>query len=202
MGDRTPKHDHKGAKVELDTLTRQILHEIADVFALNCIKPWQADESQSQSIGTIKAQDFVNVARQLGCVFTAAEVRAIRRQLAKHKIEYINVDQFVQLVNNKIAQDHVDIEHEPATTPNQLIVPKLEELYDVLDWQKQDKLTTSDLKHFLAAPNNGEFDQKVLEVLLKHENIKFKRNINKEEFVKLFKPVEDTSYLSLKIVHK
>ncbi|CDR94868.1 hypothetical protein, conserved [Babesia bigemina] len=202
MGDRRPRHRHKDAKVELDTLTRQILHEITDVFALNCIKPWQADEAQAHSIGTIKAQDFVNVARQLGCVFTAAEDRAIRRQLAKHKIEYINVDQFVQLINNKIVQDHVDIQHEPATTPNQLIVPKLEELYDVLDWQKQDKLTTSDLKHFLAAPNNGEFDQKVLEVLLKHENIKFKRNINKEEFVKLFKPVEDTSYLSLKIVHK
>ncbi|GIX65360.1 tRNA m(1)G methyltransferase, putative [Babesia caballi] len=197
--DRRPQ---TGAETrELDALTRQILREVTDIFAINCIKPWQADQEDADAVGTIKAHDFVHVARQLGCVFTASETRAIRRQLEKHNIRYINVDQFVQLIDNKVKQDHVDIKREPFTTPNEIIGEKLGELYDVIDWQKQNKLTTADLKHFLAALNDGELDQKCMETLFKSANIKFKRNITKEEFVRLFTPVDDTSYLSIKASH-
>lgn len=186
----------------LNSLTKQILNEIVDIFAFNCIKPWQADNEDKQAIGAIRAQDFVQVARQLGCVFTAPETRAIRRQLDKHNLRYINVDQFVQLIDNKIKQDHINIEHEPFSAPNTIITQKLEQLYDVLDYQKQNKLTLPDLKHFLGSLNDAELDHKCIETLFKNENIKLKRNITKQEFVQLFKPIEDTSYLPLKVLHK
>ncbi|GFE54387.1 hypothetical protein BaOVIS_017910 [Babesia ovis] len=183
MGDRHHRYNNDTRNYDLDALTQGMLHEVADVFAINCIKPWQAEGVDPETLGRIKAEDFIHVARQLGCVFTAPETRAIERQFKKHNIHYINIDQFVQLINNKIKQDRVDIEHEPFVTPNQIMTSKLGELYDILDWQKQNKLTTADLKHFLASLNEGEFGQKAIETLFKNENIKLKRNITKEEFM-------------------
>ncbi|ORM41465.1 tRNA methyltransferase 10 -like protein B [Babesia sp. Xinjiang] len=159
MGDHTQRKSESQIN-DLDTLTRHMIHEVTDVFASNCIKPWETDKTKSNTIGTIKAEQFVHVARQLGCVFTAPETRAISRQLRKHNIQHINIDQFVQLINNKVKQDRIEIDHEPFVTPNEIISKKLEELYEVLDWQKQNKLTTADLKHFLGSLNDGELGQK------------------------------------------
>ncbi|KAK1442493.1 hypothetical protein BgAZ_300110 [Babesia gibsoni] len=187
---------------KLDPLTRQIVNEITDIFALNCIKPWQLKNADDEPIGTIRAQEFVGVARQLGCVFTASESRALSRQFRKHGLNYINVDQFLQLIDNKIKHDHFTAKCEPFTTPNDIIRPKLEQLYDVLDYQKQNKLTLADIKHFLGCINDGELSNKDIEELLKTSKVKLKRNLTKEEFVQIFCPVEDTSYLSLKVLHR
>eukprot|EP00371_Babesia_bovis_P000929 XP_001609576.1 hypothetical protein [Babesia bovis T2Bo] len=189
-------------KYDLDAVTRRMLQEVADVFATNCITPWQAKDIGEQYIGTIKADEFVHVARQLGLVFTVQETRALLRQFKKHHIDYINIDQFVQLINNKVKQDRVTIKLDTFTTPSNIIAQKLEDVYNVLDWQKQNKLTTTDLKHFLGSLNEGEFGQKDIETLFRNANIKPKRNITKEEFVKLFVPIEDTAYLSLNVMHK
>ncbi|EDO06008.2 hypothetical protein BBOV_II000480 [Babesia bovis T2Bo] len=197
-----PQQMNSNEKYDLDAVTRRMLQEVADVFATNCITPWQAKDIGEQYIGTIKADEFVHVARQLGLVFTVQETRALLRQFKKHHIDYINIDQFVQLINNKVKQDRVTIKLDTFTTPSNIIAQKLEDVYNVLDWQKQNKLTTTDLKHFLGSLNEGEFGQKDIETLFRNANIKPKRNITKEEFVKLFVPIEDTAYLSLNVMHK
>ncbi|KAK2198472.1 bifunctional EF-hand domain pair/tRNA (guanine-N1-)-methyltransferase [Babesia duncani] len=142
----------------LEPLTRHLLDDITSVFSLNCIKPWD-DCDDVNKLGRIPTCDFVNAARQLGFVFTTSESRAIYRKLKDSNLDYINIDQFIQLLNNKVKLDNtINLDLGEFPDVNLFFRKELEKCYKFLDYQKAGKLPAADLKHMLSSLNNGELN--------------------------------------------
>ncbi|EAN31884.1 hypothetical protein TpMuguga_04g00532 [Theileria parva strain Muguga] len=184
----------------LSTLTLNLLDEIISVFSLNCISPWSHDATHENNLGLIPSSQFVNVSRQIGLTYTPSESRSINKELKLKGIDFIDVDTFVQLVDNKIRLDS-DIKSKVPefTSVEDFLGPKLDECYTILDWQKSGKLPSSDLKHMLSCFDNGQFDSSKLNTLFKSAGLTSKRIISKDDFRRMFMPISDTSFFSVRL---
>ncbi|XP_953185.1 uncharacterized protein TA08905 [Theileria annulata] len=184
----------------LSTLTINLLDEIISVFSLNCISPWTYDPDDENNLGLLPASRFVNVSRQIGLTFTPSESRSINKELKLKGIEFIDVDTFVQLLDNKIRLDS-DIKSKVPefTSVEDFLGPKLDECYTILDWQKNGKLPSSDLKHMLSCFDEGQFDSSKLNTLFKSAGLTNKRIISKDDFRAMFLPISDTSFFSVRL---
>lgn len=184
-------------KSELCDTTRILLDEIASVFAINCISPWSGDESSKDKYGIIPAESFVSVARQLGFVFTASENRALLRCFKQSNIDYLDVDHFVRILDNKIRLDST-INVPEFSNLREHFREGLKRYYNIIDCHKSGKFPVSDLKQMLSSFNEGEFDSDALEILLKSSDVKNKRIVTEEDFVNIFTPIEDMEFFSLR----
>ncbi|AFZ81370.1 hypothetical protein BEWA_007790 [Theileria equi strain WA] len=184
-------------KSELCNTTRVLLDEITSVFAINCINPWSENEFDKDKCGLIPVELFVNVARQLGFVFTATESRALLRCFKQSKIDYLDIDYFVRILDNKIRLDS-DIKVSKFANFREHFREGLQRYYNIIDCHNTGKIPVTDLKQMLSSFNEGEFDSNTLECLLKVSESRNKRIITADDFVNILMPIKDMEFFSLR----
>ncbi|CCF73912.1 hypothetical protein BMR1_02g03810 [Babesia microti strain RI] len=157
--------------------------EIFNLYAKSFCKISGCNHLQCGHPKVIKVDDYVNLARMFGLLYTSSDIISFNSRIKTAGITHLTLENFIELLEIKLKSS------------KQLNITSVEKLlrnsYSVLDYQGQGKINSSDLKHMLASLNNGELNPTFCSKLITDTIKKNPRFITQDNFVNILMPLTD-----------